>query len=142
MHGVRQAVGRDVCASAPGGSDSIVSETLAPLVMLLGRKFQLGVREVQLAASKALAMAQTRTKGVICTYVPRPRARTIRGEQSAPNQNLAFGASAEIIATRHNLLPFHSLYAVRKPPQCLPNTRTGASISRIMMTMPLPMSRG
>ena len=34
-----------------------------------------------------------------------------------------------------------SLYAVRKPPQCRPLTRIGTSISRIMMVLPLPMSR-
>jgi hypothetical protein len=35
----------------------------------------------------------------------------------------------------------HSLYAVRNPPQCRPLTRIGTSISRIMMVLPLPMSR-
>ena len=38
-------------------------------------------------------------------------------------------------------LGVHSLYAVRKPPQCRPLTRIGTSISRIMMVLPLPMSR-
>src|SRR5215470_10238439 len=65
MQGVRQAGPSDVRASAPGGSDSIVSETLAPLVMLLGRKFQLEV--LQPPASKAPPMAQTRTKDVMST---------------------------------------------------------------------------
>ena len=35
----------------------------------------------------------------------------------------------------------YSLYAVRKPPQCRPLTRTGTSISRIITILPLPMSR-
>jgi hypothetical protein len=35
----------------------------------------------------------------------------------------------------------HSLYAVRKPPQCRPLTRIGTSISRIITVLPLPMSR-
>ena len=34
-----------------------------------------------------------------------------------------------------------SLYAVRNPPQWRPLTRIGTSISRIMMVLPLPMSR-
>jgi hypothetical protein len=37
---------------------------------------------------------------------------------------------------------FHIRQAVRKPPPCSPKTRIGASISRIMMMTPLPMSRG
>jgi hypothetical protein len=35
----------------------------------------------------------------------------------------------------------YSRYAVRNPPQCLPRTRTGTSISRIITVLPLPMSR-
>ena len=35
----------------------------------------------------------------------------------------------------------YSLYAVRKPPQWRPLTRTGTSISRIITVLPLPMSR-
>ena len=35
----------------------------------------------------------------------------------------------------------YSLYAVLNPPQCRPCTRIGTSISRIMMVLPLPMSR-
>src|SRR5262245_24229769 len=91
MQGVRQAAPSDVRASAPGGSDSIVSETLGPLVRLLGRKSQLGVQELQPAASKTLATADTRTKGVIALPSPRPRTRTIRGGQMACNQNPSFG---------------------------------------------------
>jgi hypothetical protein len=37
--------------------------------------------------------------------------------------------------------PNYSLYAVRNPPQCLPCARTGTSISRIITSLPLPMSR-
>jgi hypothetical protein len=72
MQGVRQLGPSEVLASAPGGSDSIVSETLAPLVMLLGRKFQLGVPDAQPETSKALVTAQTRINSVIALYVPAP----------------------------------------------------------------------
>src|SRR3954451_10840026 len=90
MHGVRQAAPSEVLASAPGGSDSIVSETFAPLERLLGMKSQLGVQELQPAASRALATAHTRTKGVIAVTSPRPRARrTIRGVVRLCNQSPA-----------------------------------------------------
>src|ERR1051325_386345 len=89
MHGVRHVGPSEVLASAPGGSDSMVSETLAPLVRLLGMKFQLvGAQEPQPAASRALATAHTRTKGLIALPSPRPRApRTIRGVVRLCNQN-------------------------------------------------------
>src|SRR5439155_5045574 len=91
MHGVRQAAPSEVLASAPGGSDSIVSETFAPLVRLLGMKFQLGVQELQPAASRALATAHTRTKGLIALASPaRPRAaRTIGAGRRPCNQKPA-----------------------------------------------------
>ena len=44
---MRQLGPMEVFASAPGGSDSIVSETLAPPDRLLGRKSQLGVQDAQ-----------------------------------------------------------------------------------------------
>src|SRR5436305_15054598 len=95
MQGVRHAGPREVRASAPGGSDSIVSETFAPLVRLLGRKSRLGVQDPQPAASKALPMAQTRTTGVMLLRPPSPRARTIRGGRFACNQNPGVWASAD-----------------------------------------------
>src|SRR3954464_5033727 len=98
MHGVRQAVPSEVLASAPGGSDSIVNETFAPLVRLLGMKFQLGVQELQPAASRALAMAHTRTKGVIALASPaRPRAAGTIGAGRRPcNQKPAPSASMSV----------------------------------------------
>ena len=47
-----------------------LNETFAPLLRLLGMKFQLGVQELQPAASRALATAHTRTKGVIALASP------------------------------------------------------------------------
>src|SRR2546423_14936229 len=65
MHGVRQLGPMEVFASAPGGSDSMVSDTFALPMMLLGRKSQLGVHEAQPATNRALATAHTRTIGII-----------------------------------------------------------------------------
>jgi hypothetical protein len=65
MQGVRQLGPIEVFASAPGGSDSIVSETFALPDRLLGIHSQLGVHELQPASKRALATAHTRTKGVI-----------------------------------------------------------------------------
>src|SRR5215211_4269599 len=67
MQGVRQLGPIEVLASAPGGSDSIVSETLLPPERLLGRKSQLGVHEPQPATDSVPASANTRTvtRGVI-----------------------------------------------------------------------------
>ena len=51
------------------------------------------------------------------------------------------GSSRAIIGIGSGLVRDHSLYAVRKPPQWRPLTRTGTSISRIITVLPLPMSR-
>src|SRR5262245_45689144 len=81
MQGVRQLAPSEVLASAPGGSDSMVSETFA-LLDMLGMKSQLGVQLPQPASASALATTHTRTIGVITTASPadtgRPPAATIR----------------------------------------------------------------
>src|SRR5205085_6140721 len=64
MQGVRQLGPMEVFASAPGGSDSIVSETLAPPERL-GRKSQLGAQDAQPAIERALATAHTRTRSLM-----------------------------------------------------------------------------
>src|SRR5947199_885394 len=92
MQGVRQLGPREVFASAPGGSDSIVSDTLAPPMMLLGRKSQLGVHDAQPATNRALATAHTRTIGIMFTTVSPvapgcPPARTIRGGRLPRNRS-------------------------------------------------------
>ena len=70
MQGVRQLGPSEVLASAPGGSDSIVSETLAPLVMLLGRKFQLGVPDAQPADEQGAGDGANAYQGCHCTLRP------------------------------------------------------------------------
>src|SRR3989442_14932214 len=69
MHGVRQLGPREVFASAPGGSDSIVSAPFALPIILLGIQSQLGVHEAQPATNRALATAHTRTIGIMFTTV-------------------------------------------------------------------------
>src|ERR1041384_7994304 len=110
MQGVRHDGPSDVVASAPGGSDSIVSETFGPLVRLLGIKLQLlGAQEPQPAVSKALATAHTRTNGVIALRPRDPRARTIRGGRVRCNQEPCRQSPAATAETRCNTLHFHSL---------------------------------
>src|SRR5690348_12899410 len=84
MHGVRQLAPSEVFASAPGGSDSIVSETLAPRENdpMLGTQSQLGVQLEQPASSSAPATALARNDdpasvGIRTTSspaIPRPHA--------------------------------------------------------------------
>jgi hypothetical protein len=65
MQGVRQDGPSEVRASAPGGSDSIVSDTFAPVekVEPSDPKFQLGIHAVlQPVSIAALATALTRIK--------------------------------------------------------------------------------
>src|SRR3954469_1144448 len=92
MHGVRQLGPKDVFASAPGGSDSMVSEKLAPPVRLPGTQSQLGVHEAQPATNRALATAHTRTIGIIfktaSPFAPRLPAR-------ADHTGLAFPVQPE-----------------------------------------------
>src|ERR1041384_5075673 len=127
MQGVRHAGPSEVRASAPGGSDSIVSETLGPLVRVLGRKSQLGVQEAQPAASKALATAHRRNKGISVCPSPRPRAvGDHKGRAAAVQPKPAFRRFGSIRADHGNPLHLYSLQAVRKPPEWLPNTRTAA----------------
>src|SRR3954466_16150275 len=95
MHGVRQLGPNEVLASAPGGSDSIVSETFGVPERLLGRKSQLGVQDAQPATDKALASAHTRTTGVILELRPRsPRlpAWTIGRQGASCNRTPAFSS--------------------------------------------------
>src|SRR5947209_13618931 len=90
MQGVRQLGPSEVLASAPGGSDSIVSETLAPPEKL-GTQSQLGVQEAQPATSRAQPMPHTRTTGIIVNLRPRPpRLPTCAG----PYGEAAHGATA------------------------------------------------
>src|SRR5688572_2376272 len=74
MQGVRQLAPRDVCASAPGGSDSIVSETLGPPPPPSDQLGMLGIQlpPPQPETRRAPATAHTRTIGVIATPLPRP----------------------------------------------------------------------
>jgi hypothetical protein len=86
MQGVRQLAPSEVLASAPGGSDSIVSETFAPLERpdMLGMKSKLGP-ELQPVSNNALATAHTRTTGVITTASPTdPRPSPRRNHTSPP----------------------------------------------------------
>src|ERR1041384_1695628 len=111
MQGVRQLGPSEVFASAPGGSDSIVNETFAPPERpgTLGIQSQLGVQEAQPARQSALAMAHTRTTGVISKLRPRsPRlpGRTIRGRRCGCNRGLPRSAAAapeNIVPSRCNL---------------------------------------
>src|SRR5262245_53326113 len=118
MQGVRQVGPSDVRASAPGGSDSIVSETLGPLVRPLGRKSQIGVQELQPAASKRLATAQTRTKGVMFTLRPRAPAAGPYGEgQPLATGNAADGRRAEL---EQSVLR-HCMFKAYRPCESRPN---------------------
>src|SRR5437773_11922335 len=65
MHGVRQLGPMEVLASAPGGSDSMVSDTLAGPRRPLGRKSQLGVHDAQPATDRVPTSAHTRIKGIM-----------------------------------------------------------------------------
>jgi hypothetical protein len=69
MHGVRQLAPVEVRASAPGGSDSMVSETFA-LREKLGMKSQLGAQLAHPAVNSAPAMAHTRKTDVIADRFP------------------------------------------------------------------------
>src|SRR3954452_12206542 len=62
MHGVRQLSPSEVFASAPGGSDSIVSETLAARIDMLGTQSQLGIELEHPATIRTPATALTRTR--------------------------------------------------------------------------------
>src|SRR5262245_24525074 len=79
MQGVRQLAPSEVFASAPGGSDSMVSETFAALPML-GTQSQLGVQLEQPASMNAPATAPTRT---------RPGIRTITSPASPADRSVA-----------------------------------------------------
>src|SRR3954453_12832786 len=92
MQGVRQPGPSEVLASAPGGSDSMVSETLVPPPRpgMLGMKSQLGVHAEQPPTDTAPTSAQTRSRGVIAAVFPglaRPAAtaRTLRARRSRRN---------------------------------------------------------
>src|SRR5260370_5927714 len=89
MQGVRQLGPSEVLASAPGGSDSMVSETLVPppTLDMLGRKSQLGVHDEQPATDSAPTRAPTRTtRGVIVALFPdqSPRPSPPCGPYSPP----------------------------------------------------------
>src|ERR1700738_4173372 len=109
MHGVRQPGPSEVLASAPGGSDSMVSETLLPPPRrgMLGRKSQLGVHDEQPATDNAPTRAPTRTRRVIVATFPRPfppaadtlrtlrvRLRTLRARRAARNHSCGKKAAA------------------------------------------------
>src|SRR5689334_19454603 len=88
MQGVRQLAPSEVFASAPGGSDSIVSETLGPLENddMLGTQSQLGVQLEQPASNNAPATAPTRTSiGMRKTTSPaRPADRSVARLRAVP----------------------------------------------------------
>ena len=67
MQGVRHAGPIEVRASAPGGSDSIVSDTSAPREP---PRSKLGIIDAQPASSVAPAMTLTRTKRNMTMYHP------------------------------------------------------------------------
>src|SRR5882724_1843581 len=85
MQGVRQLAPSEVFASAPGGSDSIVSETFAALLNddMLGTQFQLGIQLEQPATISAPATALTRTsigmRTTMSPAIPRPNALELTG---------------------------------------------------------------
>ncbi|MFL6813893.1 MAG: IS30 family transposase [Bradyrhizobium sp.] len=79
-------------------------------------------------------------------YVLQPRTSVVMGSCFRRNDTrevIARSESDEAIhaTTKEGYYTRQSLYAVRNPPQCRPLIRIGTSISRIMMVLPLPMSR-
>src|ERR1044072_711856 len=72
MQGVRQLAPVEVLASAPGGSDSMVSETLAPLDMLGMLGIQSQFQPAQPPSKRTPDRALTRTR--IDIVLPRPSA--------------------------------------------------------------------
>src|ERR1043165_8089570 len=108
MQGVRQLAPSEVRASARGGSDSIVSETFGPLVRLLGIQL-VGAQEPQPAASKALAIAHTRTNGIIALRPRGPPGADHTGRAGAMQPKPGSRNLAGVAETRANLLHSQSL---------------------------------
>ena len=85
--------------------------------------------------------AKAKTEAWLADRLARARVKNPRERSREIAQRLREVGQRREAARQVAIAGDQSRYAVRKPPQCLPRTRTGTSISRIITVTPLPMSR-
>jgi hypothetical protein len=143
LQGVRHTWPVEVRASAPGGSDA--SERSAVLGPNPGRSPM--DQDAHPATARPAAtmttirfMIPAQYRAAAVSRYPR-RNHTSGGPMVQPMRCISFDLASFGFPAK-TAGPPQFRYALRKPPQCLPKTRIGESISDIMMTTPFPMSRG